>query len=117
MGYDPQVIKEITPCSKRKNHASIRARDESAEAVSARIRVCGGDEDCLAPLQLSFRRPCSSLVFFGGRGGLLYYLLASDFDAMMRHLSRHTNPPPSPTSISIPTTPIPPPGIAPFFAL
>lgn len=85
MEYDPQVIKEITPCSKRKNHASIRARDESAEAVSARITVFGGDEDCLAPLQL---RPCSSLVFFGRRAGVIYYLLvelASDFEAMIRN--------------------------------
>lgn len=119
MGCDPQVIKEITPCPKRKNHASIRARDESAEAVSARITVFDGDEDCLAPLQLSFRRPCSSLVFFGRRAGVIYYLLielASDFEAMIRNLSRHTNAPPSPTPISIPTTPLPPPGFAPFFA-
>jgi hypothetical protein len=49
----------------------------------------GGDEDCLAPLQLSFRGPCSSLAVFGRKAGVIHHLLmalACDFKAMDKNL-------------------------------
>jgi len=79
--------------------------------------IWGGDEDCLAPLQLSFRGPCSSLAVFGRKAGVIHHLLmelVSDFEAMNKPVPP-TNSPPSPTPISISTTPPHPLGFAPFF--
>jgi len=37
--------------------------------------IWGANEDCLAPLQLNFRGPCSSLAVFGCKAGVIRHLL------------------------------------------